>query len=148
MKYAIVATITILLGTLPAQCRIGESMSQLTARFGPGKKDNGTVRMAGNDQYYFEKDGIGIECVMANDKCVMEVFHNLGPKITDHDIRELLKTEEDGHTWGFSPAKKRWLRSDNKLQAYRQPGHDDFLFIEEISVKISSGQPDTGKPGF
>ena len=148
MKYAFFAVVTILFGTLPAHCRIGESLTELTARFGQGKKDNGTIRMAGHDQYYFEKNGTGIECVMENDKCVMEIFHNLGPKITDHDIRELLKSEEDGHTWGFSPAKKRWLRSDNKLQAYRQAGHDDFLFVEVISAKKTVGQPDTGKAGF
>ena len=148
MKYAIVATIAVLLGTLPAQCRIGETLDQLTARFGEGRKNTGTIRLAGHDQYYFEKDGIGIECVMANDKCIMEVFHNLGPKITDQDIKELLKAEGESHGWGFNIAKKRWIRSDNKLQAYRLAGHDDFFSIEEISGRKPGDQPDTGKPGF
>jgi hypothetical protein len=126
-----------------AQCRIGETLSELNARFGgEGKKNTAHIRMAGHDQWYFEKDGFGVQCVMTDDKCVMEVYHRIGQLINDGNINDLLKAEADGHTWGFDKKTARWTRSDYKLQAFREPGHKDMFYVEEMEKQHS------GKTGF
>jgi len=143
MKTIIIATSLLLFAATSAYCRIGETLEQLTARFGgEGKKNTGHVRMAGHDQWYFEKDGIGVNCVMSDDKCVMEVFHRIGSDITDLDIKDILKSEADGHGWGFDKRTKRWTRSDYVLVAYHEPGHHDIFFLEQIPKGTN------GLPGF
>jgi hypothetical protein len=142
MKTVIVATMLLVIAAASAQCRIGETLEELNARFGEGKKNSQKIRMKGHDQWYFEKDGIGVQCVMTDDACVMEVFHRVGAEITDRDIKEILKSEGDGHGWGFDQRTKRWTRSDYNLVAYREQGHNDIFYLEK------SGKAAKGLPGF
>lgn len=147
MKTVIAITLMVLLLTPLAQCRVGETLAELTTRFGEGRENSQKIRLPGHDQYYFEKDGIGVQCVMSGDQCIMEVFHRIGTKITDQDIKEILRTEADGHGWGLIKPE-RWNRGDNKLTAYRQQGHDDMFFIEDIAAMKANGRDTKGKPGF
>jgi hypothetical protein len=147
MKIVIATALIVLLSTLPGQCRIGETLAELTTRFGEGRENSQKIRLPGHDQYYFEKDGIGVQCVMSDDKCVMEVFHRIGSKITEQDIHEILRTEADGHGWGLIKPD-RWNRSDNQLTAYREHGHADMFFIEDIAAMKANGKYTKGKPGF
>jgi hypothetical protein len=145
MKFSFTGAVLLFLATLPAQGRIGEALEEMAARFGEAQKDGAVTRMAGHEQYYFEKDSLGIECVIGDGKCVMEVFHRIGSKIiSDEDIKNILKVEADGHGWGFNYATKRWMRSDGRLQAYRQPGHDDYFFLEVTPSK----KKENGLSGF
>ncbi len=148
MKSLIAIVATILFTTVSAHCRMGETLEQLITRFGEGKKNTGRIRMAGHDQYYFEKDGIGIQCVISDGKVAMEVFHRIGPIITDQDIKEILKTEGDGHSWRFDKKTDRMIRGDNRLEAFRSPGHEDMFFIQEIATRLGNDIANKGKPGF
>jgi hypothetical protein len=145
MKLLVAFIAVLSFATLPAQCRIGETLDELVARFGEVKKDREATRMPGHDQFSFKMNGMVIECVMTDGKCVMEVFHRPGGMISNEDIKDLLKSEADGHTWGFNPKLKQWLRSDYTLKAYRAPGHADFFFLELAPAKKEGGQ---GLPGF
>ena len=42
---------------------------------------------------------------------------------------------EPGKTWTFSRRDQKWMRYGSpKLAAYREPGHDDYLFIKDVDI--------------
>ena len=140
MRFLIGITAMIMVAATPARGRIGETLAELTARYGQGKKNHGKIRLPGHDQYYFEKDGIGVNCVMSEDKCLMEVFHRLGSVITDEDIQGILKTEADGRAWNLVEPGN-WKRDDHALTASRQKHHADIFFIESSTATNETPKP-------
>ena len=122
------------LSALPVHARIGETMEQLVQRYGEGQKVNNT-RMPVGEQFEFTKKPFGVQAVMLDGKCVKEVLHRVeGPIISDVEIKELLKANGEGHTWAYIRKDEVWMRSDHKVRAFRQPGHPDFFFIEDVAA--------------
>jgi len=119
--------------------RVGDSLEELTARYGPGKKNAGKIRIPGNDEYYWEMKGLGINVVMQEESAVMLVAHGLGQKITAAEIKALLAANAHGTGWRPDGREPRWLRNDRKLEAFREKDHDDMFFVQDIAVVAKSG---------
>ena len=132
MKSVHLLTLIAILASTPVYARIGETYGEITKRYGRGEKQ-GTGRMHTTKGYYFIKNGFGVEVMILNGKSVMEVFHRTeGPQISDAEIQDLLKINGENLTWAFE--NNQWMRSDHKISAFRQPGHDDFFFIQDVAA--------------
>jgi len=136
------------LTSLNAHARIGETLAQISERYGTGETQN-CDRLPGGEKHYFVKKPFGIEVILLEGKTVMEVIHRVeGPAISEAEVKELLKANGDNHGWAFDKRDKEWMRSDRKLRAYFLPGHPDFLFIEDVAAtkqaraKASKGKID------
>lgn len=123
----------------PTQARVGETMEEIIVRFGQVHKDE-TSRIPGTDHYAYEKNGFKVEVIIAGGKSIFEVYHRNDKEITNEDIKELLKANEEGHSWGLDRRTQHWTRSDYKLTAFREPGHPDFFFIEDIAAVKQAGK--------
>jgi hypothetical protein len=127
-------TFVVLVVAAKLHARVGETLEQVSDRYGTGQKQN-CDRLPGGEKYYFVKKPYGIEVIVVNGKAVMEIFHRSeGPEISDGEIKELLKVNGDSHAWSFDKKDSHWMRSDRKMRAYRQPGHGDFFFIEDVEA--------------
>lgn len=140
MKTIPALTALILLASTPVFARVGETYGEVLKRYGKGEKQ-GTGRMHTTKGYYFIKDGFGIEVMILNGKSVMEVFHRKDGVISDAEIQDLLKANGETFTWAFE--SNQWMRSDHKICAFRQPGHGDFFFVQDVAA--TKQEPSPGK---
>jgi hypothetical protein len=119
--------------------RIGETLEELTAHYGIGKKNAGKIRIRGDDEYYWEMRGLGVNVVMQDGKAVMLVVHEISQKISEADIREFLAANGEGRGW--HPDGLRWVSGDKQLEAFREKNHHDMFFVEDIAVVEKSARP-------
>jgi hypothetical protein len=117
--------------------RIGETLEELTADYGPGKKNAGKIRIPGDDEYYWEMRGLGINVVMQDGKSIMLVVHQIGRKITEADIKEVRDANGEGRGW--RPEGNRWISGDRRLAAFRAKNHLDMFFVEDLIPVEKSG---------
>ena len=144
VSFAIITALT----TVFAQARVGETQDEITKRYGAGRKD-GDTRLVGTERFWYLKDNFDVEVMISAGKSVMEVFHRKDKVITDDDIKGFLNVNADGHAWAIEKKTGHWRRSDNKLQAFREPGHADFFFIQDIAAVKDSEKNGKAKPnGF
>lgn len=127
-----------------ASGRIGETFEEIKVRFGEGEKQESN-RLPGSDKYYFVKNGFGIEVMIVDGRSVMEIYHRVNGKITDAEIQELLRLNDDLRHWRFSKKDNQWKRDDKKLVAFRQPGHPDFFFIQDVAAVKSAPKDNKAK---
>jgi hypothetical protein len=118
--------------------RIGETLEELTADYGPGRKNAGKIRIPGDDEYYWEMRGLGINVVMQDGKSIMLVVHQIGRKIIETDIKEFLAANGEGRGW--RPDGNRWISGDRQLAAFREKRHLDMFFVVDIALVEKSGR--------
>lgn len=115
-----------------AHANIGETLSQLRARYGSAKEVGG--------QMLFQRAGYSICVYFDGDRSAMEIFCRDGSvkdklDITQQDIDKILQAEGDGMAWSplqTTSGKQTWIRSDNKLLARFTSGpkpEDRFVTI-------------------
>jgi hypothetical protein len=122
--------------TIAAFARIGETQQELSARYGEGQKSDSKLKVPGAETYKYEKAGFRIGVVFLDGKSISEVFERKDRKITDDDIKTILKLYDTPSTsWRFDRRENRWERSGKpKLAGFRLPGHDDFFCIRDIAA--------------
>ena len=134
MKH-VIPIATVLLVTVSAHARVGETQNEIKARYGDGKKAQ-TQRLAGAETFEYEKNEFYVEVVILDGKSVMEIYaHRKGT--TDDAIKELLKanTTSNETAWRFDRKENRWERGGTpKLVGYRWPGHPDFFCIKDLKA--------------
>lgn len=134
MTQFIVITITVLLASLSAHARVGETEKEITARYGRGQVAQ-TQRLAGAKTFEYDKNGFYVEVVILDGKSVLEIYaHKSGT--TDDVIKELLKVNSRTEaTWHFDRKANRWERGGTpKLVGYRWPGHPEFFCIKDLKA--------------
>ncbi len=134
MKHLIVGLIAAFLATASVHARVGETQTQIAARYGDGKKAQ-SQRLAGAETYEYRKDDFYVEVVILDGKSVMEIYaHSNGT--TDDVIKELLKVNSSTEaTWHLDRKANRWERGGTpKLVAYRWAGHPEFFCIKDIKA--------------
>ena len=127
-----------------AHARLGETIDQLTARYGPGAK-NGGVPTAGSPVTVMElhKQNWTIIISLINGISVEEKYTKPGG-VDDASIQTLLEINSEGHTWKLTQSSpsliaamiptpnsvgKRWDRDDGAV-ATLQAGMRTFFTIE------------------
>ncbi|MBN8422174.1 MAG: hypothetical protein J0L73_24885 [Verrucomicrobia bacterium] len=138
------ATLALLLAlTATSHARVGETLAELKARYGEGKSIS--PRMAGTEQYEWQKDGYTIQASLRGSVTVLEFFHRNDTVMTDDDIKALLKVYRKDVRFTWSTRDNCFKSSDKKLMAGRQEGHDDWIYVRDIAATESlSGK---GKAG-
>jgi len=132
MKCFVFTSFVLVLLTVIAEARIGETLDQIRARYGEGQK--GGPRIPGTEKFEFKKDGYTIDVSFFDGISVMEFFHRHDTKITDDDIKDLLKNYIEGVRFTWSARDKIFKSSNKKLTAGRQIGHDDWFFVKDTAA--------------
>lgn len=134
MKHHTAIVATFVLSASFAQARVGETLKEIAARYGDGKKAD-TQRLAGAVTYAYKKEDFYVEVVILKGRSVLELYaHTKG--MTDDIIKELLTINSTGLTpWHFARKTGRWERQGTpKLVAYRWPNHPDFFCIKDLDA--------------
>ena len=148
MKALLAIAVSAALTTAFAHARIGETQDEISKRYGAGNK-TGDTRLPGTERFTYTKDNFYVEVMFSAGKSVMEVFHRNDATITDDDIKGFLNVNADGHGWAIDKKTNHWRRGDYMLQAFREPGHDDFFFIQDVTAVRESEKKGKAKPsGF
>ncbi len=133
-------SLSLLIGVLVAtagfcDARVGETLDEINRRYGDGhKREPGASRFFETEQYDYEKNGFAIEVILAGQRSICEVFRRLENVVTDEDIKALLSVNKEGSSWYFMKKADQWMRNDHKLCAFRQPGHKEYFFIQDIAA--------------
>jgi hypothetical protein len=167
MKAAVLLLLVFLVLTTPAFARLGETLDQLQARFGPPGPypQNATVYSQGHAYvigkiWNFKSADWSIGCTIINGICVQITYTKVGD-MTDDQIATLLSNEAQGSKWSvvndfgsvldsvilptFKPAK--WKRDDG---AYARKMGSQITFTtpdydKAIAAAQQQGQAETQK---
>jgi len=125
-----IATLLLALCSIyPAFARLGETQGQIEARYGPGKQIR--TRLPGTLQFEYSSAAYQIHVVFHAGRSVWELFKRKDQKITDEDIKSLLKAISPKDKWTFSRDDRVWRRDGRRYIARRAPGHDDWFSIRD-----------------
>jgi hypothetical protein len=127
----IISLLTLFSGA--AYARLGETLDQIKARYGEGKKMD-RARLTDTVRYAYMKDNFTIDVSFYNGVSVLEFFHRNDTKITDEDIKDLLKNYMEGVKFTWSQRDKVFKSSDKKMTAGREPGHEDLFYVKDLAV--------------
>ena len=119
--------------TMETHPRIGEAFSDMTKRFGVWRKQEGS-RLPGTERYLYKSEGFQAEAIVSKDKVVMVVLHRDLQRISDDNLKTVMKANGDGHRWTLNKKSGEWIRSDRAIRIFVQPGHPDFLFMQDIAA--------------
>ena len=149
MKHALLAAIIVCLTGMSAQARIGETKAQIDVRYGDGHKIRDRIKGPGATTFQYKKNNYTIEVVFVDDKSILEVLHRDDKDITDDDIKDIIKLNQEASSWSYDRKDQVWKRRDKKLEAFREPGHPQFLFIQDIAaVTALKGPRKASTEGF
>ncbi|MFZ2277661.1 MAG: hypothetical protein WAW39_07670 [Prosthecobacter sp.] len=129
--------------TVCSQARIGETLAELKARYGEGKSIS--PRIPQTEQYEWEKDGYLIQASLRNNVTVLEFFHRTDKVMTDEDIKALLKVYRKDVRFTWSMRDNCFRSSDKKMMAGRQDGHDDWIYVRDVSATDALSGKDKAK---
>lgn len=136
MKPLIRSSALLLFWAVGVEARVGETKTEIEARYGNGDKSGNRVKAEGAESWTYKKAGFIIEVEIIDGKSVHEVLQGDGKFISDEDIKAVMKLyDSPSTTWRFDKKENRWKRSGKpKLEAYRYPGHPDFFVIRDAEV--------------
>jgi hypothetical protein len=116
MKPFVLITLSLVL-VAPASARLGETIEQLTARFGPPTKEKPEPKRV--HSLLFQTPTWSVFVEMLDGKSVSELYgHINNAPLNDAEIETLLTTLADGQK--FTPdkaAKKHYERTDGRVRA-------------------------------
>lgn len=135
MKHLVATLILILNFTTISHARVGETLAELKVRYGEGKSIS--PRIAGTEQYEWQKDGYTIQASLRNNVAILEFFHRNDTLMTDDDIKDLLKNYRKDVRFTWSSRDNCFKSSDKKLMAGREEGHDDWIYVRDIAATES-----------
>jgi hypothetical protein len=141
MKTLIIAVLLVAASSL--QARVGETRTQITARYGKGELSD-YQRLSGAETMKYHHGNFQIEVVFADDKSIWEIIKREDHLIDKDDIKLLLEANKDpGTTWTFKRRDGQWQRSgEPKLVAYLWPQHEDFFCIKNPDACDAVGTAD------
>jgi hypothetical protein len=118
---------------LPAYARLGETESQLVARFGNPDQDHTTGQFGQYQELDFQKTGFTISIVLLNGHSAKEIYRKTtGDPITEEEQRNLLFINSGKQRWiETTPpgdAKFAWLRDDASVAIRTDVGGSQFIF--------------------
>lgn len=137
-----------------AHGRVGETVQEITARFGQGKP-SGVQRQVGAETWKYAKNGFLIEVVFSQGKSIWEIYQKQGGSgsFPESDIENILdgykESKENKRTWRFDRREKRWeISGKPKLEAYLWPSHEDFFCIKDIAACEALAKQAPGSKGI
>lgn len=132
----LIATLGLFLSlTAISHARVGETLAELKTRYGEGKSIS--PRIAGTEQYEWQKDGYTIQASLRGGVTILEFFHRNDTLMTDDDIKSLLKVYRKDVRFMWSSRDNCFKSSDKKLMAGREEGHDDWIYVRDIAATES-----------
>lgn len=130
-----------------ASARLGETQAEIQIRYGNGKLI--FQRIPETEQYTYSKNGFEICVIFSNGKSIWELFKRGGKSITDEDIEALIKSVSPEGNWTYSRKDKLWHKNARKILAYRDPRHDEWLWVrDEAQVAPLEKKKKTDVTGF
>jgi hypothetical protein len=143
MKYMLKVIMMSFLMTVCSHARIGETLAELKVRYGEGKLI--TPRISQTEQYEWAKDGYIIQASLRNNIAVLEFFHRTDKVMTDDDIKALLKIYRKDVRFTWSSRDNCFKSNDKKMMAGREEGHDDWIYVRDISATDALSGKDKAK---
>jgi hypothetical protein len=157
-RYAILC-LAILALALPAHARLGESMEQLTARFGKASEANevNDIRdmVAREKRYKFSKEGIQVVAGLIDGRCEYIKYYKYNAFIKEEEVQALLKANGRNLPWirlddpkqNPNPAPKppgviERRRSDKLVYAFSGNSFVTFITLDYARLSEEQGKAD------
>jgi carbohydrate-selective porin OprB len=132
--------------TLPLLARLGETVAQCEARYGPDLYDN-------PNEGWYEKNGINVHADFRDGAAVKIVYWKKSeelfsrPKLSDLQVAEILKANSGGQEWmevdgdpGFSITGKKMKRKDGSAWVTWDYLSGEIRFIADSERKLEADQ--------
>ena len=140
---------------VPAQARLGETLEQLTERFGAPTLDYPpeTLRPPITRQCEFRKDAIRIRACFRGEVCEKITYSSSGKAFTDKEAEGFLKAngatwiEEKNPTWAIvkgRKAQRMWRRNDSQAWAEQTGGSLAIMTFDWLRAEKDVAEGKTG----
>lgn len=117
-------------GSNVAFARLGETEQEITARYGTGTKV--APRFPNTTNMRYSKNGFKIYVCFLEGKSFREQFcYDIPVKWSDEAIEKFIKALSPDESWTYSKRNRLWYRNNKAVIVRREPGHEDWLIIED-----------------